>query len=124
MFPVYDMNHYLIATHIHRDHSGPDPVFRAISPPHGGVVPSTFSKWISEVIRRSGYTGSGNTGHTTRGKSTSKSLLFPGLTIQQIMHQAEWKSESTFRNFYHAPHSYSDFGKSVLNLGQNPEVKE
>ena len=122
--PVYNMNHYLIQTHDHRNLQGPDPdyVFRAITPPHQGVSPSTFSRWISEVIFRSGYSRNGNIGHSTRSKATSKSLLFPGFTIQQIMQQAEWKSESVFQHFYHE-NTRANFGKAVLHMDETLDLK-
>lgn len=121
--PVYHLNHYLIETHKFRTESGPDLVFRALTPPHHGITPATMSRWLSEVIHRSGYQGSGNIGHSTRSKSTSKSLLFPGFTIRQIMDHAEWKSESVFKQFYHDNTHDAKIGQAVLHLDDPLESK-
>jgi hypothetical protein len=54
--------------------------------------------------------------HSTKGASTSKANKL-GLSVEQIMKIANWKSATTFQNFYNKPvEGDSEFGNTVLSI--------
>ena len=56
--------------------------------------------------------------HSTRGACTSKANKF-GLSVDQIMKKASWKSATTFQRFYNKPIQGEDlFTQTVLATNQ------
>lgn len=55
--------------------------------------------------------------HSTRGASTLKANKF-GLSLQQIMNKANWKSSNTFQRFYNKPIQVDNdsFAEKVLQM--------
>jgi hypothetical protein len=70
--------------------------------PHKAVKPCTVAGWIKNLLTETGVNTSVFKPHSTRGASTSKANKL-GLSIQQIMQKANWKSSSTFLKFYNKP---------------------
>ena len=93
-----------------------DPVFRGLIQPHNGLTPATISKWITACIKACyPSTKQAVMGHSTRGHAATKADK-QEVTTKQIMEAAEWRSNSTFRNYYKAPGINPSFGRNVLHI--------
>ena len=97
-----------------------DPLFRGLMKPYLGVTSSTISRWLSKCISSAGFhvKPDARIGHSVRGHSTTKAKVL-GLSTQQILKAAEWRSESVFRQYYFHPSHDASFGRTVL---QAPSV--
>lgn len=78
------------------------PFFVGTRPPYQGVTAQTVSKWIRRVLSLSGISTKRYGAHSTRGVSGSVMVLM-NVPIKEVLERAAWKSESTFRVFYHKP---------------------
>ena len=74
--------------------------------PHKRVAVSTVSRWLKEVIRKSGIDTDVFGGHSTRSAATSKAIL-KGASIEDVMNTAYWANESTFQKYYNKSCSLS-----------------
>ena len=91
-------------------------LIRSYIKPFGPVTSSTISRWLSMVIKMTCFINQNNTiGHSVRGKAASKAMFF-GLSSQEIMSVAEWKTNSVFQKFYYFPTAHGKFGRAVLNV--------
>lgn len=70
--------------------------------PHKSVKPCTAAGWLKNMLKEAGFDTEVFMPHSTRGASTSKANKF-GLSLQQIMNKANWKSANTFQRFYNKP---------------------
>ena len=96
--------------------NGENKFFLSFFKPHKSVQSCTIARWLKTVLGNSGIDTTIFKAHSTRGASTSKANKF-GLSIKQIMEKANWKSASTFYNFYNKPiQNDSKFTDSVLTL--------
>ena len=55
MCPIKCLDIYLVRTAGFRLHDSEDPVFRALTPPHGGITTSTFGRWLTTCIMAAGF---------------------------------------------------------------------
>ena len=90
-----------------------NPLFIACVKPHKPVSSSTISRWIRNLVEKSGIDVSIFKSHSTRAASTSAATK-PGVSTRDIIKTANWSSESTFKRFYLKPIS-SKFGNAVLS---------
>ena len=83
--------------------------------PYQPVKSCTIAGWIKKLLDKAGIDTSVWTAHSTRGASTSKAISI-GVTIQDILDSANWKSAGTFRKFYRKPieDGKVEFQKKVL----------
>lgn len=74
-------------------------LFISYVPPHKSVSTDTLSRWIKEVMQKSGINIQKYKAHSTRAASVSKasSKFVP---VDDILNVAGWKSEKTFAAFY------------------------
>ena len=95
---------------------GDDPILRKTTKPYTGVTPKTISTWISKVIREAeGWApDSSLMGHSTRSQGAATAHA-AGLSVQEIMSAADWRSEEVFKKYYHNPAYSSKFGRAVLS---------
>lgn len=70
--------------------------------PHKSVKPCTAAGWLKNMLKEAGVDTEVFKPHSTREASTSKANKF-GLSLQQIMNKANWKSANTFQRFYNKP---------------------
>lgn len=80
--------------------------------PHHPITSSSIARWLKETIKESGVSGK-FTGHSTRSASTSKAKRM-GLSVKDIMDQANWANESTFMRFYYKPVDSIAYQQSVF----------
>ena len=53
--------------------------------------------------------------HSVRGASTTAALA-KGVSLQDILHTADWSAESTFQRFYCQPEKENVYACTLLNL--------
>ena len=71
--------------------------------PHMPIKKSpTIARWIKEFLGDAGIDISTYQAHSTRGASCSKAKA-KGLSVEDIVKQANWTNSSTFEKFYHKP---------------------
>ena len=82
--------------------------------PHRRATKSTISRWIRTVMNNAGINTDLYKSHSTRAATTSQAKV-KHLPIKDILAQAGWASEQTFRKFYLKPiDSGSDFTHTIL----------
>lgn len=70
----------------------------ALQKPHKPVTAATIARWLKDVMREAGIDTQRFGAHSIRGSMASKTFML-GSTVQDIMHSADWSSESTFKQF-------------------------
>jgi hypothetical protein len=71
--------------------------------------------WLKSVLHAAGIDTDTFKAHSTRGASTSKANKL-GLSVEQSMKIANWKSATSFQKFYNKPvESDSEFGNMLLS---------
>ena len=82
--------------------------------PHKAIKPCTLARWLRNMLTLAGIDTSVFKPHSTRGAATSKANKF-GLSAEQILNKANWKSVSTFQKYYNKPIQTGDeFAQTVL----------
>lgn len=93
----------------------PDPLFRALIRPHGGVSRDTISRWIRTTLDDAGIDTAVFKAHSTRSAATT-SATQSGVTLADVLATARWSKATTFERYYYRPTSTAGhrFGLSVL----------
>lgn len=74
-------------------------LFLGLIKPHKPVAPCTIARWLLLIMEKSGINVDQYKAHSVRGAATSKAKE-QGLSIPQIMRQADWSNANTFCKFY------------------------
>lgn len=92
-------------------------LFITIKKPHHNATAQTISRWLKNVLRKSGIDTSIFSSHSTRHSSTSTAAR-RGINIDQIRTCAGWSNTSSvFAKFYQRPITdRGEFSKTVLKL--------
>ena len=86
--------------------------------PHNAIKPCSMARWLKTMLGAAGIDTNVFKAHSTRGACTSKANKF-GLSVDQIMKKASWKSATTFQRFYNKPIQGEDlFTQTVLATNQ------
>ena len=88
-------------------------LFISFKKPHGRVTTSTIARWIKEVMKAAGIDTEQYKAHSTRAASTSAACQ-NNLPVSDILKQAGWSNEKTFRTFYKKPIEAKNFQTSVI----------
>jgi site-specific recombinase XerD len=75
-------------------------VFIGSNKRHNPVTGSTIGGWIKHQLKEAGIDTSIFSAHSTRGAAASKASS-TGVSIQVILNQGHWASESTISKLYH-----------------------
>lgn len=93
--------------------------------PNKSVKPCTAAGWLKNMLKEAGVDTEVFKPHSTMGAATctSKAKKF-GLSLQQIMNKANWKSANTFQRFYNKPIQVDNdqFAKKCKN--KKPRTKQ
>lgn len=81
--------------------------------PHHPVTTSSISRWLKTIMAEAAINTNQLKAHSTRSDSVSKAY-FAGVSVSDIMQQADWAKESTFARFYCKPIHKSGFQQLVL----------
>ena len=95
------------------DHPKSKQLFLALPAPHQPVTSSTIARWLKDVLSASGIDTGMFGAHSTRSASASAARA-AGVSIDTIMGTADWRQETTFRQFYDRQVRNDDFANAVL----------
>ena len=91
---------YIVATQALRDNdSKKTQLLISFKSPHEPVSTSTIARWLRTVMENAGINTTKYKAHSTRSAVTSKARS-KGMSVQQIMHAANWSNAKTFLRFY------------------------
>ena len=102
----------------------PDPLFLSYIKPNKPVTSQRIAHWIKDLLKEAGIDVSIFKAHSVRGASTTAALS-KGVSVADILHTADWSSDTTFRRFYYRPsgntyshkllqHDQKNTGKSMI----------
>lgn len=113
--PVNALLVYLERTKQHRNSSFTN-LLITYKKPYKAASTQTISRWIKNILKRSGLDTSIFTAHSTRHAASSKAAQ-KGVDIDTIRRAAGWtETSSTFANFYHRPLGSSNtVASAILN---------
>ena len=80
----------------------PDPLFLSYIKPNKPVTLQRIAHWIKDLLKEAGIDVSVFKAHSVRGASTTAALT-KGVSVTDILHTADWSSDTTFRRFYYRP---------------------
>ena len=106
-----------------------NPLFLSYIKPHKPVSIDRIAHWMKDLLKKAGIDVSVFKAHSVRGASTTAARN-KGVYIGDILHTANWSSDSTFHQFYYQPsgNTYSekllqfnkkDIGVSMCLLGSH-----
>ena len=90
--------------------------FISYATPFKSVSSTTITRWVTNVLSRSGIETTTFTAHSTRSASTSKAKR--NLSLTEIAKAAGWSNNRTMAKFYNKP-IISNFGSAVLDNSNN-----
>lgn len=101
--PAKTLSSYIEITNSYRTNSNTDHLFLTIRKPIHNASSSTISRWIKEMMTKSGIDTNTFTAHSTRHASTSAALR-RGVSVDTIKRRAGWTGSSlVFAKFYNRP---------------------
>ena len=116
--PIKTLKDYLSRTKEIRNNKGigQEQLFISFRKPHNAVHAESISRWIKEVLLRSGINKE-VTAYSTRSISTS-SASAAGVPINCILKAAGWSSQLTFAKFYkkEVDIKFNSYLKGKLNI--------
>eukprot|EP00117_Sycon_ciliatum_P001352 scpid34170/ scgid7047/ len=111
VWPVFDstphlcvsscFQEYVRRTAPHRQTAHPQ-IFLSLRQPFKPVTSSSIARWIKDGMTAAGVDTAIFSAHSLRGAATSAAHA-GGVSLADILHQADWSSASTFRRFYLLP---------------------
>ena len=86
---------------------------------HGLVSSYSIARWIKSCLHKGVDTSKFQT-HSTIAAAATKAVIL-GLSVEDIMKEADCSSEVVFQKFYYRPQHSVEFGSSVLaaSVSQN-----
>ena len=94
------LNKYLKSTETWRTNGDKFQFLLSYIKPHVEVHSLTVSRWIKEILKKTGVDVDVFKGHSTRSASTSKACL-SGISVDDIRSRGSWLNESNRQKFYH-----------------------
>jgi len=110
---VNTLEEYLLRTTCLKQH---DSLFTQSKLPHKPACSQTISKWLKEILHKSGVSIQEFSSHSFRHASTSKALKV-GVSVDTIFQAAGWSNNSKmFARFYNKPITDSfQFANAILS---------
>ena len=91
----------------------PQPLFLSYIKPHGPVTSQCIANWLKAILKKAGIDTSVFKAHSVRGASSTTALT-KGVLIEDILHTADWSTDSTFRRFYYCPTHRNNYSQILL----------
>ena len=82
--------------------------------PHKAVKLICIARWLRTILKEAGIDSFIVGGHFTRGVSASASAR-GGVTLEEILKEANWSSESVFQRFCHKEVDQVAYRRAVIN---------
>ena len=99
----------------------PDEVIVTYGKPYHPVSKDTLARWIKDLLSLSGIDTSIFKPHSCHSASTSKASS-SGVAIEHILKSGQWKSSSTFHQFYCRNITWTDFSENAEFANSTLEV--
>ncbi|XP_065918856.1 integrase/recombinase xerD homolog [Dysidea avara] len=101
---------------------GKDKLLLSYVKPHNPISSSSVARWIVSMLKLAGIDTDTFKSHSTRSASASAAAS-AGITTNQIMEAADWRSESVFERFYYKPTSSNQMGQAVLSTSSSDSLQ-
>ena len=88
-------------------------LFLSYIKPHKPVTSQRIAHWIKMLLKDAGIDTSIFSAHSVRGASATAAKE-KGVTLSDILHTADWSSDTTFRRFYYRPVKEATYASRVL----------
>lgn len=99
-----------------------DSLFLSYIKPNKPVTSQRIPHWIKDLLKEAGIDVSVFKAHSVRGASTTAALT-KGVSVADILHTADWSSDTTFRRFYYRPlnntYSHKLLKRDQKNVGKS-----
>ena len=113
--PVACLREYIKKTENHRSRSGDSqPLFLATQRPYSPVSSTSIGRWLKLTLQDAGIDIRVFKAHSTRGASSSAARQ-SGVSVKDILTEADWSRETTFNRFYYRPRHSVSFGTAVIS---------
>ena len=96
---------------------GEKPLFLSYVRPHNPVTSQRLAHWVKDLLADAGVDESFKA-HSVQGASTSAAMAI-GVPLADILGNADWSRESTFRWFYYRETETTKYVSKVLQGGEN-----
>ena len=83
--------------------------------PHKPVTSQRIAHWIKMFLKDAGIDTSIFSAHSVRGASATAAME-KGVTLSNILHTADWSSDTTFRRFYYRPVKDATYAHRALSI--------
>ena len=93
---------------------GNDKILLFYVQPHNHISSSSVVRWITTMLKLAGVDTNTFKSHSVRSASATAAAS-AGITTNQIMETANWRSESLFDRFYYKPLNNNQVGQVVLS---------
>ena len=90
-------------------------LFLSYIKPHKPVTSQRIAHWIKMFLKDAGIDTSIFSAHSVRGASAT-AAMDKGVTLSDILHTADWSSDTTFRRFYYRPVKDATYAHRVLSV--------
>ena len=87
--------------------------------PHKPVTSQRIAHWIKIFLTEAGIDTSTFTANSVRGASATAAME-KGVTLTDILHTADWSSDTTFQHFYYRPVKDATYAHRVLTPNNDP----
>ena len=89
-------------------------LFLSYIKPHKPVTSQRIAHWIKMFLKDAGIDTGIFSAHSVRGASAT-AAMDKGVTLTDILHVADWSSDTTFRRFYYRPMKDATYAHKVLS---------
>ena len=93
---------------------GKDKLLLSYVQPHNPICSSSVARWITIMLKLAGVDTDTFKSHSVRNASATAAAS-AGITTNQIMEAADWRSESVFERFYYTLLNNNQVGQAVLS---------
>ena len=90
--------------------------------PHSPISSSSVARWIVTLLKLAGIDTNTFKSHSVRSASATAAAS-AGITTNQIMDAADWRSESVFERFYYKPANSNSVGQAVLSSSSTDSLQ-
>ena len=96
---ITTLAHYLSRTETWRSNKTKTQLLLSYINPHDEVESSTVSRWLKDILKKTGIDVNTFKGHSTWSASSSKAGL-ARISTDEILKRESWSTESTWQRFY------------------------
>jgi len=88
-------------------------LFLSYVKPHKPITSQCLANRLKEILGKTGIDTSVYKAHSVRGASSTAAAA-KGVLIEDILHTADWNTDSTLKKFYYRPSQANTYAQTVL----------